>query len=299
MSGLFYRFLAGVARTFGPWPFAIVSRFIACGYFLFSGLAPESRRFYRILYPEKSVFYHLRCAFRQYQNFTTVYLDRLLAGQRAEISFTSQGWEYLEAALGGRGGVVLMSHLGNWEVAAHLLRRQHEGLRLLLYMGIKDKEEIERIQKQSLRESGIRIVGVDRRGGSPLDVVEGMHWLKSGGLVSLAGDVVWRGEQRTVEVEFLGRRVLLPEAPYILALVSGAPLFVFFTFRTGPGRYHFTVSEPIYIRPASRAQRGETIRRAARQYAGLLEKNLRAHPFEWYHFDRFLLEAEVGSRREQ
>lgn len=297
MSGLFYRFLVGLANCCGSWTFTLISRFIAGGYFLFSPRVAESRRFYRILYPLKSSLYHRWCVFKQYQNFTSVYFDRLPA-KNSKLPFTTQGWEHLEKAIGGSGGIVLMSHLGSWEVAAHLLNQKADKLKLLLYMGIKEKENIEHIQKLSLERSGIKIIGIDRDGGSPFDVLEGIQYLKSGGLVSLTGDMVWRKDQRTVEAIFLGCRVLLPEAPYVFALVSKAPLFIFFTFKTPEGGYHFTVSKPIYIKTSSRADRDEAISRAARQYAELLEETLREHPFEWYHFERFL-EQKTGSADSQ
>ena len=104
----------------------------------------------------------------------------------------------------------------------------------------------------------------------------------------MAGDIVWRSDQRKVRVTFLGHDAYLPEAPFIFALVSGAPLFVFFAFRTGKNSYHFTLSDPIQIQSTSRRDRPEAIARAAQQYADLLEQSLRQHPFEWYHFDRFI-----------
>ncbi len=288
MKGFFYRFLAGLADIFGPWIFVLISRMIACGYFLFSSRTTESRRFYGIMYPERNQLYHLFCTFKQYQNFTTVYFDRLLAKDRDEISYTSEGGGNLLRAIDGEGGVLLMSHLGNWELAAHLLQARYENLRLLLYMGIKEKEEIEEIQKESLRNSGIRIIGVNKNGGSPFDVVEGLQFIKAGGLVSLAGDIVWQKEQRTVPVKFLNHYAQLPEAPFVFALVSGAPLYVFFTFGGRKSGYHFTLSRPIYIKPSSRAARREAIKKAAQEYADLLEETLRQHPFEWYHFERFV-----------
>jgi len=288
MKGFLYRFLVGLADIFGPWIFVLISRLIACGYFLFSNRVAESRRFYKIMYPERNQLYHLFCTFKQYQNFTTVYFDRLLARDRDEISYTSEGGRNLQRAIAGEGGVLLMSHLGNWELAAHLLQARYDDLRLLLYMGIKEKEEIEAIQKKSLRESGIRIIGVNKNGGSPFDVVEGLQFIKAGGLVSLSGDIVWQKKQRTVPVKFLNHYAQLPEAPFVFALVSGAPLYVFFTFGGQKNNYHFTLSKPIYIKSPMRAGRRTAIKEAAQQYADLLEETLRQHPFEWYHFGRFI-----------
>jgi predicted LPLAT superfamily acyltransferase len=288
MNGLCYRLLIGFADWFGAWLFAAVARVIAAGYFLFSPRVAESRRFYRALYPARGRLYHRWCTFRQYQSFTTIHFDRYLERRNKPATFSSSGWGRLDAAIAGHGGILLMSHLGNWEMAASLLKRQRPDLQLLLYMGVKEKEGVERLQKDELRRSGVRIIGVGQGDSSPLAAVEGLRFLRAGGVVSMAGDIVWRDDQRRIRVTFLGQDAYLPEAPFVFALVSGAPLLIFFAFRTGQNRYHFTLSEPIPLRAASRPQRGEAIARAAQQYADFLAESLRRHPFEWYHFDRFI-----------
>jgi predicted LPLAT superfamily acyltransferase len=288
MNGFWYKLLIRIANLCGAWLFVLISRIIAAGYFVFSRRVPESRRFYAALYPERGRLYHLWCTFNQYQNFTTIHFDRFLLGQAQSATFTSEGWENLKAVIGYQGALLLMSHLGNWEMAATLLKQQRDDLQLLLYMGVKEKEGVERLQKNDLRRSGVTIIGADQENNSPFTAVEGIRFLQSGGLVSMAGDIVWRSDQRKVRVTFLGHDAYLPEAPFIFALVSGAPLLVFFAFRTGKNSYHFTLSDPIPIRAASRQARPEAIARAAQQYADLLEQALRQHPFEWYHFDRFI-----------
>jgi predicted LPLAT superfamily acyltransferase len=288
MSRFWYKLLVRVAAFGGSWLFVVVSRIIAAGFFVFSRRVPESRRFYAVLYPKRTKLYHLWCTFCQYQNFTTIHFDRFLARRTPSATFVSEGWEKLEAVIGHQGGILLMSHLGNWEMAAMLLKQQKEDLPLLLYMGVKEKEGVERMQKDDLRKSGVTIIGADQNDNSPFSAVEGIRFLQAGGLVSMAGDIVWRSDQRRVCVNFLGHDAYLPEAPFIFALVSGAPLFVFFAFRTSKNRYRFTLSDPISIKSATRTERPEAIARAAQQYADLLEQSLRQHPFEWYHFDRFI-----------
>ena len=288
MNGFWYTLLVRGANLGGTWLFVLVARIIAAGYFVFSGRVPESRRFYAALFPERGRLYHFWCTFRQYQNFTTIHLDRFLMAKAQPTTFTAEGWENMAAVNGEKGAILLMSHLGNWEMAATLLKQQEKDLQLLLYMGRKEKEGVERVQKEELRRSGITIIAADKENRSPFTAVEGIRFLQSGGLVSMAGDIVWRSDQRKVRVTFLGHDACLPEAPFIFALVSGAPLLVFFVFRTGKSSYHFTLSEPITIQPASRQARPEAIARAAQQYADLLEQSLRQHPFEWYHFDRFI-----------
>jgi len=206
------------------------------------------------------------------------------------ITHTSEGWEYLEEAVEkGKGAIILMSHMGNWETAAHLLSRKQYGMRLLLYMGIKAKEQIEKMQKESLSKGGIKIVAVDQDGGSPFDILEGIKFLREGGLVSLTGDRIWSGNERTVAIKFLNHEVYLPVAPHIFALLSKVPLFVFFSFRSGPKSYHFKISEPIYVKAASRADRQEAIERSAQKYADHIQQNLRTHPLQWYILSLFLV----------
>lgn len=284
----FYSLLVRTGRWLGPWIFAVISRTIAVGYLFFSGRVGESRRFYAALFPERDRLYHLWCAFRQYQNFTTIHYDRFLSDQGRRTEFSSEGEVRLERAIGRSGAILLMSHLGNWEMAARLLMGQQQNLQLLLYMGVKEKEGVERLQKEELRRAGVTIIAADQESGSPFAAVEGIRLLQAGGVVSMTGDIVWREGQRSIAVNFLGHVAYVPEAPFIFAMVSGAPIFSFFAFRTGVNRYRFSLSEAISIRPATKGERQRCIAEAAQRYADLLEESLRAHPFEWYHFDRFI-----------
>ncbi len=290
MTAFFYNTLTFLSKYLGAWFFSLVSRGIATGYFICSHQRRRAGRdFYAALFPDKSRFYHYICTLKQFQNFTYLFLDRFILRDTGDITFSFDGLEYLTSAVkDGSGAILLMSHMGNWEVAAHLLKQSLPDLRLLLYMGIRQKEEIEAIQKRNISEDGITVVGISEDGGSPFDIVEGIRFLRQGGVVSMAGDILWRDEQRAVTVTFLGRKARLPEAPYILSLVSGAPVIVFFAFRTGNRGYRFTALPPIRLSPPTRKDRPESIRAAAQAYADHMQAALEQHPFEWFHFDRFI-----------
>jgi len=296
MLNFFYRLITFISRKMGQWVFRLFAWFVATGYFmLFPGRVGNSIRTYRALFPDRHRLFHLWCAWRQFHNFTHVYQDRFVQQRSQKLTYTSEGIQHLEeAVLKGRGGILLMSHMGNWELAAHLLKRKQTGLRLLLYMGIKQKEQIERLQKEALVQSGVRIIAVEKDGGSPMDLVEGIKFIESGGFVSMTGDLVWKREQRTVPVQFLGRDILLPEVPHVLALLSGVPIFIFFAFRTANNSYQFTMAEPMYLKAASRQERSGVIRQSAQAYAQALEEALRRHPLQWYHFRPFL-EPEISN----
>jgi len=273
----------------GVWTFDLIAKGIAAGYFFF---APRrvmtGARFYRALFPQRSRFYHCRCTWKQFQNFTSVYLDRHLLAS-GDVRFSYEGWEHIENALDRKtGGIILMSHLGNWEIAAYLMKQKREQAPLILFMGQRAKAHIESLQKEGLRRSGSHIVAAGKNWGTSFDLLEGLRFIQAGGLVSMTGDQIWDSTQRAVSVSMLGHEVRLPETPHLLALLSGAPLIVFFSRRTGKKRYHLKMSEPLYVEKAPRQLRTEAIRKSAQGYADLLETHLRGNPFEWYHFKQFL-----------
>lgn len=292
MREFFYKCLSRVSDFLGSGFFLFIARGIAAGYFiLFPGRVRTSADFYRALFPGRSRLFHLKCAWRQFQNFTTVFLDRHLLKNKSAIQFTFEGRQHLIDALErNEGGILLMSHLGNWEVGARLLRQNIPDLNLMLYVGQRAKDQIEQRQKEDLAADGIRIVAVDQEGGSAFDLVEAITFLRSGGFVSMAGDLIWRESQRSVPAVFLGHRVHLPEAPHMMALVTGMPLFIFFASSTGAQKYHFRVCPPVHIHADKRSERREAIGRAAQVYMGEMESQLRQCPYEWYHFRPFIEE---------
>ncbi len=284
-----YKRVAALSIKYGIWVFKAYTLTVAAGFFAFypAGLA-NSLRFYRVLFPEKNLFRRLACVWKQYRNFTTIFLDRFLLEQSGEIQYVASGWEHIETAARKRsGGVILMSHMGNWEMAAHIMKRKNPDIPLLLYMGVKQKEQMEKIQKESLIGRGVKVIGVAKDGESMFELIEGIDFIEKGGMVSITGDRLWRENQRTVSVPFLGRRIDLPETPFIFSLLSKAPIFVFFAFRTEDGGYRFSSSEPIHVNAESRSKRKEEVETAARRYASMLERAVRENPCQWYHFGPF------------
>jgi predicted LPLAT superfamily acyltransferase len=78
-------------------------------------------------------------------------------------------------------------------------------------------------------------------------------------------------------------------------MLSGAPLLIYFARRVGPKTYRFKCCAPLLVDKVPRRLRESAIARSAQAYADLLEAELRANPFEWYHFEPFL--QSVDKRR--
>lgn len=276
-----------LSHRLGIWFFRTFSWFIATGYFLFFPVrVAESRKFYRALFPGRGFAYHVYCVWKQFHSFTDVYLHRFIPWAADEAEFARKGWEYLEEAVKSKtGAVVVMSHIGNWELAAQKLNEK--GLPIMLYLGARHKEQVEGIQKEKLAKSGIRIVATDEKEKSPFALLEGIHFLREGGIVSMTGDRLW-GEQSFVTVNFLGHEVRLPDTPHLFALMSGAPLMTFFVYQKIPGQYRVVVSPGRKVTAAARPDRKKSVQESAQTYADDLARFASEHPFEWHHFEPFL-----------
>jgi predicted LPLAT superfamily acyltransferase len=290
MIQFLYRISLSLTRYLGNWFFLMIAKFIALGYFiLLPGRVRNSIRFYRALFADRNFGYHLWCAWRQYQSFTRVFIDRFNLLEASGISYSSDGWHHLEEVVKSKqGGIILMSHLGNWEIAAHLLKQRQPELKLLLYLGSKHKEQVEKLQKESLAENGARIIAVDQNGGSPFLLLEAIKWMNEGGLVSLTGDMIWTRDQKSVAVDVLNHQAKIPETPHMLALISGKPLFFMFSIPTGKNHFRIEIGEPVYVRAETRKERKQAVAQSAQLYADRLMETAQKYPYQWFHFEPFI-----------
>ncbi|MEE9913359.1 MAG: lysophospholipid acyltransferase family protein [Deltaproteobacteria bacterium] len=287
MKKFFYKIALFLSHKLGVWFFRTFSWCIATGYFfLFPARVADSLKFYRALFPGRGIFYHLYYVWKQFHNFTDVYIHRFIPWAADEAVITREGWEHLEEAVANKtGAIIVMSHIGNWELAAQKLNQK--GMPIMLYLGAKHKEQVEKIQKEKLADTGIKIVATDEKEKSPFALLEGINFLREGGIVSMTGDRLW-GDQTSVPVNFLGHEARLPDTPHLFALMSGAPLMTFFVHEQSPGKYHITVSAGRKVSAASRADRKKAVLSSVQAYADDLARFASAHPCEWHHFEPFL-----------
>lgn len=239
---------------------------------------------YRVVFPERSLLYHLYCSWRQFHSFASTYSERIrLYASPNAITSTTGRENILDLARKGIGGVMVMSHMGSYEVAANAF--QNLGLKLLILMGEREAKQVARNQRETMAAKGIHIHVSSGRDGSPLGGLEALKFIREGGFVSLAGDLAWTDQRTQAVVRFFDQEVGFSSAPHLLAMVSGAPLLTMFTYRTGKGMHQVEISVPREVKAPSRSERNATIQASAQAYAAALEDMVRRHPFQWYVFE--------------
>jgi len=296
MKALLLKALSKTSLALGSWVMRFVAWWIATGYFLFqSSRRNSSVGLYEVIFPGRGPLYYLYCAWRQFHSFAGTYADRIDAYSNKRLVASAEGGEKLvEAGRRGKGGIILISHMGNYEVAVRAFREL--GLRLLIIMGEKEAKQVAREQRETLRAQGVGIHVATAQDASPFGGLEALQFLREGGFVSIAGDLVWTDQRSLVPVRFFDRDVGLPAGPHLLAFVSGAPLFTLFTFRVKRGRHQIILSSPRHVKTTARSERNAAIQASAQEFASALEGMVRRHPFQWYVFEPFFRALPVEER---
>jgi len=125
--------------------------------------------------------------------------------------------------------------------------------------------------------SGVRVMHV---GDHPLDALPLLRHVRNGGAVAIQLDRAPPGG-RFLDVELFGAPERLPEGPFRLAALSGAPIVPIFAHRRGYFRYEVSIAAPIAV--PRRATQLE-LQRAAASAAGIMQAFISRHPTEWFHF---------------
>jgi predicted LPLAT superfamily acyltransferase len=300
MKAFIHETLIRVSLLLGSWPIRFFSWWIATGYFLFRSSRRESSiRLYRIIFPGRSRWYYLYCTWRQFHSYAATFGERIEfdrnQGLNKRLTLSTQGREeFEEVARRGSGGVILMSHLGSFEIAAGAF--QELRLKLLLIMGEKEAKQVARDQREAMKARGIHIQVATEGEDFLFGGMEAIKFVREGGFISVAGDLVWTEQRSRLPVSFFGYEVGFSAGPHLLALLSNAPLFTMFTFRVEKGKHLIMMSSPREVKAISRSERSAALQASAQAYANALEAMVRQHPFQWYVFEPFF-EPRSADRR--
>ena len=190
------------------------------------------------------------------------------------------GEEYLHAASEENKGVVVVTiHSGGWETAGTLFM-DHRGLDMMLVMEAERDAAAQEIHDDARRWSGLKVVRIG--GDDPLAALPMLRHLKTGGILALQLDRLPDGMKRR-NVRLLGGESALPEGPFRLAAMTGAPLLPVFCARIGYRKYLIESHPPLHL---SRHAGDDEMNRVAQAVADAMTSFLRVYPTQWFHFGK-------------
>lgn len=193
---------------------------------------------------------------------------------RVMDGMTTEGLDHVRRLQAeGRGMVLVLPHVGNWEYAGPVA----SSIELPL-VAVAENLANRRIRDWfvSLRNQlGIEIVLATGSSGT-MRALE--TFVNGGGAVALLSDRDLRG--RGVPVTFLGEETTIPAGPAILAHRTGAPIVPVAVYFDPHGRHRLVVSEPFEVLPG--ATRSEIVGATSQRVAAELEALIRADGAQWH-----------------
>ncbi|MFE9693309.1 phosphatidylinositol mannoside acyltransferase [Micromonospora sp. NPDC005806] len=211
---------------------------------------------------------------------------RLPALSRREIlaGFRLDGQEKLAADVAaGRGAVVALPHAGNWDAAGAWVAAT----------GWPITTVAERLKPEGVYErflafrQGLGMEILPTHGGDrpAFDVL--LDRLRTGAVVPLLADRDLSA--RGVEVEFFGGRTRMPAGPALLAIRTGAPLYVASMWYE-PDAACATLEGPLELPDPDSGPLDERVRVLTQRIADSLAAGIARHPEDWHMLQRMWLD---------
>lgn len=240
-------------------------------------------------------FYQNRLRYRKFDAYKAIYrnyvmlgeclLDKIvvMAGIKNKFTFDFDGEEYLHAlAKDKKGGILIGAHIGNWEIAGHLLTRINTKVHVVMLDA--EHQKIKELMQNVLQDKQMAIIPI-KNNFDHLHAIE--EALKKGEFIALHGDRFLPGS-KTICTEFLGQEAQFPSGPFYMASKFGAPVCYVSAIKTSRYHYHFKATKPeVLPYPNKLKTRNQDLKNMIEPYVRNLEQIVLKNPNQWFNFYSF------------
>ena len=266
--------------------------FVCLYYLLFDREAVNNALAYmRRRFPDHGTLRLYFDAYRLFINQGKNLIDRyyLLAGG-PDLDIVVQDRDKMDDLINDQKGfVLLMAHLGNWQVIMTALRQFNRKVYLLM------RPEDNRAVAESLNIDGgggnISVISAEDPLGSIVAVMEA---IKSGGIVSIMGDRSY--DFTSVDVTFLGDPAKFSCGAFHIAALAGCPVVMLTSAKTSHRSYLVNIAgvfHPAYQRGTDKKQQ---LRAWVQSFANLMDQYVARHPYQCFLFYDIWREAGPQNR---
>jgi predicted LPLAT superfamily acyltransferase len=223
---------------------------------------------------------YLDC-YRMFTQMGKILLDRTIVGMLGlqKMTLTIDGREELLKLVDkGFGFILLMSHVGCWQVAVSALHFLNVPVNLLL------EKETGNIDQQYFEHADMgcpfRIIDPSGYLGGALEMLDA---LKKAEVLCMMGDRVLGSDKSYIRVNFLGEAALFPFSAFMIASAASVPVVIFFSYKTGYNSYALRAAKIIRI-PNNLGRSAESYRPYVEQFVKELEIFTENYPYQFFNF---------------
>jgi predicted LPLAT superfamily acyltransferase len=277
-----YRIFVFICRRLGVIPAYSVLVFVAFHYFLFS--TKTSKVIYHY-FRNRIGFGPVKSVLKIYQNYFLLgqtLLDKIIvmAGFGNRFTYEFDGEENLHKIVnGGKGGILISAHVGNWEAAGHLLKRLNTKVNVVMYDG--EHQQIKDYLNNVTGGKNFNVIVVKNDISHVYAIGEA---LQKNELICLHADRFVEGSKTTIQ-HFLGADARFPAGPFALASTFKVPVSIVFAFKESTTHYHFYGSKLFeYNRSDTRQEYSDNLMRT---FVSDLEQMVKKYPEQWFNYYNF------------
>jgi predicted LPLAT superfamily acyltransferase len=280
-----FRIFVWVLKHAGLAPAYLLLRFVAFYFFLFSGKAFRIQYGFfrnRLGYTPLSA---LTGIYKNYYWFGQTIIDRILlmSGMDNPFRFEFEGENHLrEMVTQNRGGLLISAHIGNWEIAGHLLNRLGTDMHIVMYDG--EQQQLKDYLESITEKHSARIILIKDDLSHIYAIQEA---LGKNAFVCMHADRFLEGNKILSE-NLLNKAAAFPAGPFLLACSFQSPVSFVFAMKDRPFTYHFYASpSKIYS-----GNKNASMEEMLRDYCRAVENMIWKYPLQWYNYYDFWSEGK-------
>lgn len=276
-----YQFFVWILKRWGVRPAYLLLKFVVLYFFLFS--YRSSKQIY-YLYHKKLGYSPLSALKKLYRNYYLLgqgLIDKVvvMAGIKNNFTYTFDGEENLTAITKlTKGGILLSAHIGNWDIAGHLLKRLDTKINIVMYDG--EHKKIKEYLAAVTGEKSVRIIFIKN---DLSHIYEINQALKNNELVCMHADRFLEGN-KTMAIKFLDQPARFPMGPFVLAATFKVPVSFVFAVKENDLHYHLFATE---IKEYDHLKKEEAMQIMLADYATNMERMVKEYPEQWFNYYNF------------
>jgi predicted LPLAT superfamily acyltransferase len=276
-----YRFFVSILKHFGVLPAYLLLRLVVLYYFFFS--YKSSKLIFH--YFHKKLHYNrmqsLGLLYKNYYRLGQTIIDKvvIMSGIANKFTWHFDGEENLRKITAlKKGGLLLSAHLGNWEIAGHLLKRLETKINVVMYDG-----EHRRIKKYMEGITGKRNMNVIVIKEDLSHIYAISEALKNNELVCMHADRFIEGN-KTMVCNFFDAPARFPAGPFVLAATFKVPISFVFACKETDTHYHLYASD---LKDYEGLTKQVMMQQVLNEFAAEMEKKATVYPEQWFNYYNF------------
>lgn len=276
-----YSIFVFILKRLGVLPAYFILRFVALYYFLFSFKSTRHlwNYFHSIL--GYNALKSLVNIYSNYYQFGQTIIDKVvvMSGMPNPFTFVFDGEENLkQLADGGKGGLLVSGHIGNYEIAGHLLKRLQTPVNLVMYDG--EQEQIKEYLEKVAGKRNMKLILIKNDISHIYAINEA---LKNNELVCMHADRFVEGN-KTLTTSFLNHAAPFPLGPFVLAGTFNVPVSFVFAFKESYKHYHLFASP---LKTYSQGSKNDRVQLMLKEFVNAMEEKIKQYPVQWYNYYDF------------